>query len=69
VRHRGTRVQPQIRQPVEQRIWLKGVAAEDECRILANARCLSEGVDVPALDAVLFLNPALRNSECVDECV
>ena len=30
------------------------------CRILSNARCLSEGVDVPALDAVLFLNP--RNS-------
>ncbi|WP_231255998.1 helicase-related protein, partial [Escherichia coli] len=26
----------------------------------SNARCLSEGVDVPALDAVLFLNP--RNS-------
>jgi len=40
--------------------WLKGVVAEDECRILTNARCLSEGVDVPALDAVLFLNP--RNS-------
>ncbi|MGV7835273.1 restriction endonuclease, partial [Mycobacterium kansasii] len=41
-------------------MWLKGVVAEDECRILTNARCLSEGVDVPALDAVLFLNP--RNS-------
>ena len=27
------------------------------CRILSNARCLSEGVDVPALDAVMFLNP------------
>ncbi|ULP48045.1 DEAD/DEAH box helicase [Mycolicibacter virginiensis] len=40
--------------------WLKGVVAEDECRILTNARCLSEGVDVPALDAVLFLHP--RNS-------
>lgn len=40
--------------------WLKGVVADDECRILTNARCLSEGVDVPALDAVLFLNP--RNS-------
>lgn len=26
------------------------------CRILTNARCLSEGVDVPALDAVIFLN-------------
>ncbi len=28
--------------------------------MLSNARCLSEGVDVPALDAVLFLHP--RNS-------
>lgn len=31
------------------------------CRILSNVRCLSEGVDVPALDAVLFLTP--RNSQ------
>ncbi|MCG2623031.1 DEAD/DEAH box helicase family protein [Arthrobacter sp. I2-34] len=43
--------------------WLKSDTAEDGevCRILSNARCLSEGVDVPALDAVLFLNP--RNSQ------
>lgn len=34
---------------------------DDTCRILSNARCLSEGVDVPSLDAVLFLNP--RNSQ------
>lgn len=27
------------------------------CRILSNARCLSEGVDVPTLDAVMFLAP------------
>jgi predicted helicase len=40
--------------------WLKGELRPSECRILSNARCLSEGVDVPALDAVLFLNP--RNS-------
>lgn len=40
--------------------WLKSPVADDECRILTNARCLSEGVDVPALDAVLFLHP--RNS-------
>lgn len=39
--------------------WLKAPfkAGENVCRILSNARCLSEGVDVPALDAVLFLNP------------
>jgi predicted helicase len=37
--------------------WLKAEAEGNTCRILSNARCLSEGVDVPALDAVLFLNP------------
>ena len=37
--------------------WLKEDAGEDHCRILSNARCLSEGVDVPALDAILFLHP------------
>ena len=40
--------------------WLKAPVVGGECRILTNARCLSEGVDVPALDAVLFLHP--RNS-------
>jgi predicted helicase len=34
--------------------WLKAEA--DSCRILSNARCLSEGIDVPALDAVIFLD-------------
>lgn len=29
--------------------------AENHCRILTNARCLSEGVDVPTLDAVVFM--------------
>lgn len=39
--------------------WLKSETSDDHpvCRILTNARCLSEGVDVPTLDAVLFLNP------------
>lgn len=41
--------------------WLQQDAGEDVCRILTNAKCLSEGVDVPSLDAVLFLNP--RNSQ------
>ncbi|HSB98257.1 MAG TPA: type ISP restriction/modification enzyme [Spongiibacteraceae bacterium] len=41
--------------------WLKAEAPEKTCRILSNVRCLSEGVDVPALDAVLFLTP--RNSQ------
>ena len=39
--------------------WLKG-SSNGSCRILSNARCLSEGIDVPALDAVLFMSP--RNS-------
>src|SRR5699024_1854097 len=29
--------------------WLKATPGEGECRVLSNARCLSEGVDVPAL--------------------
>ena len=39
--------------------WLRASEedAPNECRILSNARCLSEGIDVPALDAVLFLHP------------
>ncbi len=41
--------------------WLKAELPPNTCRILSNVRCLSEGVDVPALDAVLFLTP--RNSQ------
>ncbi|MDR3182320.1 MAG: N-6 DNA methylase [Planctomycetaceae bacterium] len=37
--------------------WLKATPEKNECRILSNARCLCEGVDVPALDAVIFLQP------------
>lgn len=41
--------------------WLKADPPDNTCRILSNVRCLSEGVDVPSLDAVLFLTP--RNSQ------
>ena len=41
--------------------WLKAETEQNTCRILSNVRCLSEGVDVPALDAVLFLTA--RNSQ------
>ena len=34
---------------------------KNECRILNNVRCLSEGVDVPSLDAIMFLSS--RNSQ------
>lgn len=37
--------------------WLKAEHEDHSCRILSNARCLSEGVDVPALDAIMFLHP------------
>ena len=39
--------------------WLQTVDPDGEptCRILSNARCLTEGVDVPALNAVVFLAP------------
>jgi predicted helicase len=41
--------------------WLKGQEEGKHCRILTNVRCLSEGVDVPTLDAVLFLSA--KNSQ------
>ena len=47
---------------IERRVrleWLRG-RSDDACRVLSNARCLTEGIDVPALDAVLFMSP--RNS-------
>ena len=46
----------------EELMWLKAQPDnERECRILTNARCLSEGVDVPSLDAVVFISP--KNSQ------
>lgn len=43
--------------------WLKSDETdfENECKVLTNVKCLSEGVDVPSLDAVLFLSA--RNSQ------
>ena len=39
--------------------WLEQTETGEDaaCRILTNARCLAEGVDVPSLDAVIFLQP------------
>lgn len=46
----------------EELMWLKEQPENDkECRMLTNARCLSEGVDVPSLDAVVFISP--KNSQ------
>ncbi|MCF8465115.1 MAG: DEAD/DEAH box helicase family protein, partial [Flavobacteriales bacterium] len=41
--------------------WLKEEPESGECRVLTNVRCLSEGVDVPSLDGVMFLSA--RNSQ------
>ncbi len=42
--------------------WLKADPEDShESRVLTNVRCLSEGVDVPSLDAVMFLSA--RNSQ------
>ena len=37
--------------------WLRDGDPDGACRIVTNARCLTEGIDVPALDAVIFLEP------------
>ena len=38
--------------------WLReDMAMAQHCHVLSNARCLTEGIDVPALDAILFLQP------------
>ena len=39
--------------------------SETVCRILSNARCLSEGIDVPALDAVIFYKPRKSHIDVV----
>ena len=38
--------------------WLRDAdTTQGQCRVLTNARCLSEGVDIPSLDAILFMQP------------
>ena len=44
---------------------LRADISEGHCRIVTNARCLTEGVDVPALDAVLFMQPRRSKVEIV----
>src|SRR5699024_3057639 len=41
----------------EKNDWLKSDVPDNTCRVLSNARFLTEGVDVPDLDAVMFLKP------------
>ncbi len=51
---------------VERLEWLDAVQRQDQrCHVLSNVRCLSEGVDVPALDAILFMHPRKSQIEVV----
>ncbi|MCC8070994.1 MAG: DEAD/DEAH box helicase family protein [Bacteroidales bacterium] len=55
----GTMDAPQREQIMS---WLKEESENpNECKVVSNVRCLSEGIDVPSLDAVLFLSA--RNSQ------
>jgi len=45
----------------EELAWLRDETGVNQCKVLTNARCLTEGIDVPALDAILFMHP--RKSE------
>ncbi len=49
----------------ERLAWLRQEPADGVCRILSNARCLTEGIDVPALDAILFLHPRKSDIDVV----
>jgi predicted helicase len=57
--HVDGKMKAQLRE--EKLQWLKSSRQDKKCRILHNVRCLSEGVDVPTLDAILFLSS--KNSQ------
>ena len=42
---------------VADRADILGGFADDDCRLVTNARCLTEGVDLPAVDMVAFCSP------------
>jgi hypothetical protein len=45
---------------------------DDECGIVSNARCLGEGVDVPAIDSICFVDPkrsAIDIVQAVDRAI
>ena len=44
--------------------WLKD-GTDGVCHILSNARCLSEGIDVPTLDGVIFMTPKSSHVDIV----
>ena len=44
--------------------WLKD-GTDAVCHILSNARCLSEGIDVPELDGIIFMTPRKSHVDIV----
>ena len=46
-----------VKERSERIAWLEEPPGQGVSRVLTNAKCLTEGVDVPALDAVMFLKP------------
>lgn len=52
-------------QRAERLAWLRREPEQGVCHVLTNARCLTEGVDVPALDAILFLHPRKSDIDVV----
>jgi len=64
VRHIDGKQRSHIRS--EKLKWLNESAkTPKECRILSNARCLSEGVDIPSLDGVIFLQPRKSKTDVI----
>ena len=49
----------------EQLRWLNDASRADESRMICNVRLFTEGVDVPALDAVSFLDPRTSQIDIV----
>ncbi len=45
-----------VAERVQALTWL-GTGTPAECRLVASARCLSEGIDVPAVDGIVFADP------------
>ena len=41
----------------DEKIQKLNTVENDSCFVLSNARCLSEGVDVPSLDGIAFIDP------------
>ena len=64
VRHIDGKQRSHVR--IEKLKWLEMSAMNPkECRILSNARCLSEGVDIPSLDGVIFLQPRKSKTDVI----